>query len=200
MENKLEPRLAEAREGKRTVYFADAAHFVWGAFLGYLWSIVRIFVPTPSGRKRYNVFGMINAITHDLLYICNETYINSLTVCDLLRQVRDRHRHRDTNPVTVVLDNAKYQCCTLVKNLAAELNIELLFLPSYSPNLNIIERYWKWLKKDCLNCKYYDSFIKFREAIDNALTKTVDGKNQKELDKFLNLKFQLFNNAIYNRA
>ena len=41
------------------------------------------------------------------------------------------------------MDNAKYQRCDLVKKLAVEVNIELLFLPSYSPNLNIIERYWK---------------------------------------------------------
>jgi transposase len=198
LEEKLEPRLAEAKEGKRTVYFADAAHFVCGAFLGYLWCIVRMFVPTLSGRKRYNVLGMINAITHDLSCVCNETYINALTVCDLLIQVKKKHTN--TNPVTVVLDNARYQCCKLVKKLAEELKIELLFLPSYSPNLNIIERYWNRLKKDCLNCKYYDSFDKFKEAIDNSLKKTADKENRKELDTFLNLKFQLFDNEIYNRG
>lgn len=198
MEEELEPRLEEAEKGKRTVYFADAAHFVCGSFLGYLWCVVRVFVPTLSGRKRYNVFGMINAISHDLKYICNETYINALTICDLLKQVREVHT--DKNPVTVVLDNARYQCCKLVKNLANELKLELLFLPSYSPNLNIIERYWKWLKKDCLNCKYYDSFAKFKEAIDNSLKKTVKKENMQELNTFLNLKFQLFDNAIYNRV
>jgi len=58
----------------------------------------------------------INAITHDLSYICNETYINSLTVCELLNQIIEKHT--DTNPITIVLDNAKYQCCNLVRNLA----------------------------------------------------------------------------------
>ena len=198
MEEKLEPRIAEAKEGKRTLYFADAAHFVCGAFLGYIWCVVRLFVPTLSGRKRYNVLGMINAITHDLNYICNESYINSITVCQLLNQIKEKHN--DTNPITIVLDNAKYQCCKLVKNLAEELKIELLFLPSYSPNLNIIERYWRWLKKDCLNSKYHECFSNFKESIENSLKKTVNGENKKELDTFLNLKFQLYDDAIYNRA
>jgi transposase len=49
-DEELQPRLAEALHGKRSVYFVDAAHFVLGAFLGYLWSLVRVFVRTPSGR------------------------------------------------------------------------------------------------------------------------------------------------------
>jgi transposase len=198
LEKELEPRLTEAKAGERTVYFVDAAHFVCGAFLGYIWSIVRIFIPTMSGRQRYNVLGAINAITYDLYRVCNETYINALSVCELLKQIRDKCK--DGNPITIVLDNAKYQRCNLVKQLAEELNIELLFLPSYSPNLNIIERYWKWLKKDCLNCKYYDTFEKFKSAIDESLCKTNNHKNKTELETLLNLNFQLYDNAIYNRA
>jgi transposase len=56
-------------------------------------------------------------------------------------------------------DNAGYQRCAYVMERAKELKIELLFLPSYSPNLNIIERLWKWTKKDCLNGKYYSKFL-----------------------------------------
>jgi transposase len=198
LEQKLEPRLAEAKEGKRTVYFADAAHFVFGAFLGYVWSLIRLFVPTPAGRNRYNVLGAINAITHDLTHVCNETYVNAETVCSLLYKIRGKHM--DSNPVTIVLDNARYQHCALVIQLAVILDIELLFLPSYSPNLNIIERYWKWLKKDALNCKYYENFAKFKDAINNSLTKTINMDNKKELDRFLNLKFQLFDSAVYRRV
>ena len=198
MEKELEPRLTEARDGKRTVYFADAAHFVCGAFLGYIWCIVRMFVPTMSGRQRYNMLGAINAITHDLYCVCNQTYINALSVCDLLTQIRDKCK--DNNPITIVLDNAKYQRCNLVQQLAEKLDIELLFLPSYSPNLNIIERYWKWLKKDCLNCKYYESFEEFKNAIDGALKRTINHENKTEMDTLLKLNFQLFNNAIYNRV
>ncbi|KAA6322550.1 hypothetical protein EZS27_027918 [termite gut metagenome] len=55
---------------------------------------------------------------------------------------------------------------------AKSLGIELLFLPSYSPNLNIIERLWKWTKKDCLNCKCYGKVAEFTEAINGSLMKT----------------------------
>ena len=164
MEKELEPRLAEAKEGKRTVYFADAAHFVFGAFLGYLWCVVRLFVPTSSGRNRYNILGAIDAITHNFIYVSNDNYINSLSVCELLSKIRERYI--GSNPIAIVLDNARYQRCSYVTVFAKKLNIELLFLPSYSPNLNIIERFWKWTKKDCLNCKYYETFIQFKKAID----------------------------------
>ncbi len=54
LEQQMQPRLDEAREGKRVVYFVDAAHFVLAPFLGFLWSVVRIFIPAPSGRQRFN--------------------------------------------------------------------------------------------------------------------------------------------------
>lgn len=199
MEKDLNPRLEEAKAHKRTVYFADAAHFVCGAFLGYIWCIARIFVPTMSGRKRYNVLGAIDAITHDLQCVCNETYINALSVCELLEQIRNIHMDNN-NPITIVLDNARYQRCDLVKQLADKLDIELLFLPSYSPNLNIIERYWKWLKKDCLNCKYHETFEKFKDAINSSLNKNKTHQNNVELNTLLELNFQLFDNEIYNRG
>lgn len=66
-DQELQPRLEEAAMGKRVVYFVDAAHFVLGAFLGYLWSFVRVFVRTPSGRQRFNVLGALNAITQELI-------------------------------------------------------------------------------------------------------------------------------------
>ena len=198
MEKELAPRLEEAKAGNRTVYFADAAHFVRGFFLGYIWSTVRRYIPTMSGRKRYNVLGAINAITHDLCCICNEAYINSFSVCDLLETIKSKCVN--DNPVTIIMDNARYQRCNLVTELALKLNIELLFLPSYSPNLNIIERYWKWLKKDSLNCRYYESFTDFKSAIDSSLNKTIKHENKVELDSLLQLNFQLYDNAVYNRV
>ena len=140
----------------------------------------------------------IDAITHQLISECNDTYINANSVCELLRKIRNVADA--TIPITLVLDNARYQRCDLVKILAEELKIELLFLPSYSPNLNLIERLWKWVKKDCLNCKYYESFDEFKDAINQSLMKVSEIEYKKELDGLLNLKFQLFNNVIYDRA
>ena len=60
--------------------------------------------------------------------------------------------------ITMVMDNARYQRCKKVIDLAAELEIGILFLPTYSPNLNLIERLWKFVKKECLYAQYYDTF------------------------------------------
>jgi transposase len=98
------------------------------------------------------------------------------------------------------MDNAKYQRCAIVMELAKKLDIELLFLPSYSPNLNLIERLWKWVKKDCLNCRYYEHFDDFKNAINQSLLKVSRGEVQKEMVSLLNLNFQLFDTAFYNRV
>ncbi len=55
---------------------------------------------------------------------------------------------------------------------AKSLNIELCFLPSYSPNLNLIERVWKFVKKKCLYSQYYEKFPAFKDAISKCLQET----------------------------
>jgi transposase len=99
-------------------------------------------------------------------------------------------------PVTVVLDNAKYQRCLLVMALAESLRMELLFLPPYSPNLNLIERLWKFVKKQCLYSKYYDQFASFRQAIIDCLSQT-HSTYKHELDSLLTLKFQTFQESQF---
>jgi len=66
-ENKLQPVLEEAKEGERTVLFVDATHLVRGAFLGLVWCFIRVLLPSSGGRKRYNVLGAFNPITHEVI-------------------------------------------------------------------------------------------------------------------------------------
>jgi len=187
-EQELEPRLEEAKEGKRVVFFVDAAHFVHGAFLGFLWCFVRLFIPTPSGRKRFNVLGALNAVTKEIITITNETYINSQSICQLLLKISQLGINV---PITLVLDNARYQKCQLVKDYAAALNIELLYIPSYSPNLNLIERFWRFVKKDCLYSKYYEKYSSFKAAIENCIN-TAHTDHREKLDSLLTWNFQTF--------
>ena len=80
---------------------------------------------------------------------------------------------------------------------AEVLGIELLFLPSYSPNLNLIERLWKYVKKACLYSKYYDKFKNFKDAIIDCLENRTTGVMQ-ELETLLTCEFQSFeNNKIF---
>ncbi len=113
----------------------------------------------------------------------------ALHLCELLQKIANL---KLTIPMTLVLDNARYQKCKLVQNLAQDLGIELLYLPPYSPNLNLIERLWKFVKKKCLYAKYYEDFTQFSAAITHCLD-LAHLKQQKELDSLLALKFQTFN-------
>jgi transposase len=166
LENQLEPCLHDARAGRRAVFFVDAAHFVWAPFLGWLWCLSRLFVRSVTGRRRYNVLGAVNAVTHQCLRVTNQGYSNAETVGTLLRTLAGTGFRV---PLTVVLDNVKYQRCDRVQSLARSLGIELLFLPSYSPNLNLIERVWRLVRKQSLNSTYYESFEQFQAAIDGCL-------------------------------
>ena len=97
-------------------------------------------------------------------------------------------------PITLILDNAKYQKCHLVWEMARMLDIDLLYLPSYSPNLNRIERLWTFVKKKCLYAKYYADFSDFKNAISACLSQTHD-THKEELDSLLTLNFQSFKKA-----
>lgn len=162
---------------------------MYGAYLGWLWCFRRIFLPSPSGRQRFNVLGALCATTHRLITVCNTGYINAHSVCELLRKLSRYSRV----PITVVLDNARYQRCALVQTVAQELGVELLYLPAYSPNLNLIERLWKFTKKKVLYSKYYASFSEFQNAILLLLT-NVHQSHRQELDSLLSLDFQTFEN------
>jgi transposase len=191
LDAELEPLLAEARAGRRDVYFVDGAHFVFAAFLGWVWCVARFFVRAASGRKRYNVLGAVHAVSHQLIRVANHTYLNAESVCALLRAVAAAGVGR---PVTVVLDNARYQKCALVQELAKALGITLLYLPGYSPNLNLIERVWRFVKKECLRAVYHATYQGFTGAIDQCLA-ALGTTHKAEMDSLLTHNFQTFDSV-----
>ena len=104
-------------------------------------------------------------------------------------------------PIAIVMDKARYQHCKAVMDKAGELGIELLFLPPYSPNLNIIERLWKFTRKSVLYGRYYDKPAKFHQAIRDFL-KDINCRHQNKLYSLLTLNFQILNseNAHFDAA
>lgn len=191
-ETKLQPRLEEARQGLRQVLFVDAAHFVFAPFLGVLWCVARLYIRAASGRKRYNVLAALDCVSHKLIQVTNHTYINAESVCLLLRAVADAAV--PGVPITLVLDNARYQKCALVAALAEQLGIELLYLPSYSPNLNLIERVWKFVKAECLRSTYHANYGEFTAAIQGCLD-DLPTKHKDSMDSLLTHNFQTFENV-----
>jgi transposase len=186
---KLDPLLEEARAGKGHVFFVDAAHFVMGAFLCRVWCLVRLFIRGGSGRKRYSVLGAWNAVTRELVSITTDATVSAETMCALVRKIAALGLQ---GPITLVLDNARYQHCALVIDLAKSMNIHLQFLPSYSPNLNLIERLWKFIKKQVLYGRHYATFAEFRAAIDGCLAK-IPTEHQDKLKSLMTHNFQTFN-------
>lgn len=128
--------------------------------------------------------------------VTNDSYINSQSVCKLLMEIALANIG---TPVTLVLDNARYQRCKLVQALAKSLSIELMFLPSYSPNLNLIERLWKFVKKQVLYSKYYADFASFKTAITDCLNQT-STTYKRDLDSLLTLNFQTFSKPELSAA
>jgi len=187
----LQPALDAAVAGTGHVFFVDAAHFVFGTFLCCLWSIARVFVRAASGRQRFNVLGAWNAVTRQLIAVTNTTVVNTDTMCELLRKIAAA---RLVGPITIVLDNARYQRNQVVQALAAELNIHLLFLPSYSPNLNLIERLWGFAKRQSVYGKYHATFDSFRVAIEKTLHE-IPTDHADRLKTLMTLQFQKFDDV-----
>lgn len=184
----LEPAIEEARNGECHLLFMDAAHFILQPFICALWCVTRLFIKAASGRNRINVLGVVNAITKEVLTFSNTTFISAETIVAFLKQLKE---HYGDLPIKIVLDNARYQHCKFVEDAANKLNITLLFLPSYSPNLNIIERLWKFTKKTILYAKYYETPYKFHLAI-TEFFQTINQKYNPDLKNLMTLKFQFF--------
>lgn len=190
MKTTLEPAIKEALDKKCHLLFIDAAHFILQPFICSLWCVARLFIKASSGRNRINVLGAVNAITKEVMTLCNTTYINADTIIDFLKIIKEQYADL---PIKIVLDNARYQHCMAVEGIAETLGIQLLFLPSYSPNLNIIERLWKFTKKKILYAKYYETPLIFHQAISDFF-KTINQKYNSDLKNLLTLKFQFFEN------
>ena len=195
-ETVLSPLMKKAKKGTANLFFMDAAHFVMGCdFLGYIYGLKRRFIKTYSGRRRYNVLGALNFISKKVTTVTNDTYITAVEICEILRKLAQEYTD---NPIYIVLDNARYQKCKVVTELAVQLGIRLVYIPPYSPNLNLIERLWKYTKSK-LRTKCYDLFNEFQEKIDTIIDNT-DKNDKAKIDKLIGEKVQLFDDKPFITA
>lgn len=154
-----------------------------------------MLVRAPSGRQRFTVLGALHAISHQRITVTNESYLKARSVCELLEKIAARGL---STPMTLVMEKARYQRCRLVVEMATALGMELLFLPTDSPNLNLIERLGKFVRKECLYSTSYERFDAFKQAITQCLAETT-GRHQAALNRLLTLEFQTFESASRDR-
>ena len=176
-------------KGLGRVYFVDAAHLLHNAVAcqGWIKRQRRVELKTNSGRSRLNVLGAYSPDDHSLISIEDTASCDAEMVCQLLRKLRQAH---PKTALLLVLDNARYQRAYRVQAVAQELEITLLFLPPYSPNLNLIERFWRFLRKHVTRNTFYATFKEFRAAVQHILQNLSDYAD--ELASLMTEQFQRF--------
>lgn len=195
LESILKPLIDRAKNNAIDLFFMDASHFVMGGFPGRVWSIVRRFIKTSSGRKRYNVLGALNFVSKQVESVCNDSYITATQVVEMLEKLAKKY----SKPIFVILDNARYQKCDFVFKTAERLGIQLVYLPTYSPNLNLIERVWKLVKSRVLNSAYFETFADFSKNISNCVD-TLHSNLHNEMLSLVTENFQIIDeNLIVNK-
>jgi transposase len=189
-----EKQTTSAEGGRR--YFLDGVHPLYGLeVLFCCWLLVgqRFEVGVGGGRKRLNILGAYCPDDHEYLdRRYTDKNLNAQSVIELFTLMMARHP--ETKLFRIYLDNARYQHAVVLKEWVAQVKHErgvtfdLKYLPAYSPNLNLIERLWKFLRKEALQ-KWHPTF----EAMQKAVADVLDNldRYQSELDSLMTERFHL---------
>lgn len=183
--------IKKAEKENNVAVFLDPTHQIYNAVNGYCWQkkgkAGTKTVSSNSGRKRINVIGALNAVTHQPTTLITEDNCDKEIIKSFLKEIRKDYYN--AKKIYIFLDNARYSRNKEVVKEAKNLNIKLIFLPPYSPNLNLIERLWKFFKKKVKMNIYYDTFEKFKDSVFNFF-KNIK-QYETELKTLLTLKFEI---------
>lgn len=148
--------------------FADRVHQVHNNENDYCWQLKGAAntktALANTGRRRLNIIGAINALTLQPATMLTEENCCTEVIEAFLGEIKLQYPTAKT--ICIVLDNARYQRACVVQQKAKELNIDLIYLPPYCPNLNLIERLWRFFKKKVMKNKYYESFEEFENTVE----------------------------------
>ena len=144
-------------------------------------------VKSNTGRRRLNIIGALDPITLEPIVILTEANCNKELMVSYFIHIREQNK--EANVIYIVLDNAGYNRSYEVKEIAKLLGIELIYLPPYCPNLNLIERLWKYFKKKVTKNKYYQTFEEFYSAVTQCFKYIMNDID--ELRSLLTLNFEI---------
>jgi transposase len=115
-----------------------------------------------SGRRRYSVLGGYS-VSGEYVGVATDGMVNAQTVICWIDRLEAAFP--EAEGITVYVDNARYFHARLVKAHLVGKRVRFVYLPPYSPNLNLIERLWKFCKKTVL-VTFYATYAQFTQAID----------------------------------
>lgn len=183
-------------DDKAVVYYADGVHPTHNSRSTYAWIEKGEVLeqPTVSGRDRVNINGLLNAydVTDVIAHDCKS--VNAQSTRELYEAALDRHP--EASCIYIISDNARYYHNKELKEWAEGTKIKQIFLPPYSPNLNLIERLWKFLRKKVINTGFYRSKAEFQRAIKQFFANI--GDFREELESLLTLNFRLVNSQTFS--
>ena len=157
-------QLKDMLPADETICFIDGVHpthNVQPAF-GWIKKGVRKEIPANAGRSRINISGCIDILSHEILVQEDKT-LNAESIISFFQEIEKANPEKKT--VHIFCDNAPYYRNKAVKKYLKSSKIRLHFLPPYSPNLNPIERLWKWMKERVIYNAYYKTFKEFKDAV-----------------------------------
>jgi transposase len=174
---------------QQVLLFLDPMHQIHNNENDYAWQPKGLEgtkqVLANTGRKRLNIIGAINPVTLHPTILLTEENCSAEVIEAFLEEVKKQYNKAKT--ISIILDNARYQRSSLVQTTATFFNITLIYLPPYSPNLNLIERLWRYFKKKVMKNKYYADYKTFELAVETFFIHFEERKI--EIEKLLNFKF-----------
>lgn len=185
-------RLKQGKRPEEPIYFMDGTHPQHNSHPAYGWlpKGEDTELKTNTGRQRVTLNGALNAETHEIV-VREDLTLNAENTMDFFRTIEELHP--TARRLFIIVDNAGYFKGKRIKAFLKTSRIKLIYLPPYSPNLNLIERVWKLFKKKVLANRYFESFLEFRKACLAFFSKNNWRSLKHELSSLLTENFQIVN-------
>ena len=180
---------SEAKYWNIHIMFYDPVHQLHNSSSGRCWieKWTEYFLKSNTWRKRVTAMWAINPLNMQFSWIITEDNCDSEMTKATLKVIRNDYP--DEKPIHIILDNAAYNRSYEVQDYAESLGIVLYFLPPYSPNLNLIERLRKFMKKILVKNRYFETFQEFYDAFIDFFVYLK--KHHNKLITIFNNKFQI---------
>jgi transposase len=178
-------------EEKTVILFMDGVHPQHNTRLGYVWVKKGDSkkISSNSGRQRVNINGVYNPMNQDIIVLEHDR-INAEAIIKMIIEIEKKYPHQ--KEIIVYVDNAKYNRNKAVKEYLARSRVHFEYLPTYSPNLNVIERLWKVFHCKVTRNKYHETVKCFKIAVRHFFTCCDTAEYRKMLAKSVGYKMHLF--------